>query len=287
MSVPRNLNAIKALLGSHGIHPRRLRGQNFLVDGNLIDAIVRDANVEARHAVLEVGTGTGILTDALAAQAGAVVSCDIDARLQGITRDLREWPDHVRFVTADVLQGKHALNPDVIAAWQELAHEASLALKVVSNLPFSIATPFLANLLWSDLPFEDATILVQKEAAERFTADVGTPEYGPMAIAVGLLAEARIVRDVPPQVFWPQPRVQSAVLRLESRDRARTATLRASGLPELLHRAFLHRRKVLRRMVAPELLAALGLPDDVRPEGVPPEQWVALAAGSGDPHSKG
>jgi len=274
-SVPRTRKAVEALLASHGIFPRRQRGQNFLVDGNLIDAIVRDAGVEQRHAVLEVGTGTGILTDALASLAGAVVTCDLDERLQGITRGLAEWPDHVQFVAADVLQGKHALNPVVIDAWQA----AGLVPKVVSNLPYGIATPFLANLLWSDLPFEDATILVQREAAERFTADVGTSEYGPMAIAVGLLAEARVLRDVPRQVFWPQPKVESALLRIEPRDRGRTAILRAAGLPDLLHRAFLHRRKVLRRLVPPEILESAGLPADVRPEAVAPEQWVTLCEG--------
>jgi 16S rRNA (adenine1518-N6/adenine1519-N6)-dimethyltransferase len=275
LSVPRTRNAVEALLAAPGIFPKRQRGQNFLVDGNLIDAIVRDAGVEQRHAVLEVGTGTGILTAALAPVAGAVVSCDIDPGLQRITRGLIDWPGNVNFIAADVLDGKHALNAEVVAAWRA----PGLALKVVSNLPYNIATPFLANLLWSDLPFEDATVLVQREAAERFTARVGTSEYGPMAISIGLLANARIVRDVHRQVFWPQPKVESALLRIEARDRGRASVLREAGLPDLLQRAFLHRRKVLRRLVAPERLAAAGLPEDVRPEGVAPEQWVALCDG--------
>jgi 16S rRNA (adenine1518-N6/adenine1519-N6)-dimethyltransferase len=261
------------------MHPRRMRGQNFLVDGNLIDAIVRDAAVERRHAVLEIGTGTGILTDALADRAGAVVTCDIDGRLQAVTRELRPWPDSVTFVEGDVLRGKHALSPVVTDAWRAAAkqeHAADLDLKVVSNLPYSVATPVLANLLWSDLPVEDVTVLVQKEAAERFTADVGTPEYGPMAVAVGLLAEARILRDVPPQVFWPQPKVESALLRIVPGDPARATRLLKAGLPDLLQRAFLHRRKMLRRIVAAEALEGAGIPNDARPEDVAPAQWVDL-----------
>jgi len=274
--VPRTRNAVQALLASHGIQPRKIRGQNFLIDGQLIDAIVRDAGVESRHAVLEIGTGTGILTAALAERAGAVVTCDIDEQLQGITRGLGDWPEHVRFVGGDILQGKHALNPEITEMWRA----AGLVPKVVSNLPYSVATPVLANLIWSDLPFEDATVLVQREAAERFVAPVGTSEYGPMAIAIGLLAEAQVVRAVPPQVFWPQPRVQSSVLRITPRNRDRVPEYRAMGLPELLQKAFLHRRKVLRRMIAPELIEAAGLPPEVRPEGVAPEQWVALCVGS-------
>ena len=263
---------MRALLALEGLAPRRRRGQNFLVDGNLVDAIVRDGRVGPQHAVLEIGTGTGILTDVLADVAAAVVTCDVDARMQAMTRRLRDWPATVTFLVEDVLAGKHALNPVVIGAWQE----ADGRPKVVSNLPYSVATPILANLLWSGLPFEDATVLVQKEAAQRFIARPGTGEYGPMSIAVALFAEAAIVRDVPPQVFWPQPKVDSAVLRLVLRDPARAATLREAGLPGLLHDAFLHRRKMLRRLVSAESLEQAGIPADARPEQVEPEAWVRL-----------
>ncbi|MHC4940212.1 MAG: 16S rRNA (adenine(1518)-N(6)/adenine(1519)-N(6))-dimethyltransferase RsmA [Planctomycetota bacterium] len=272
MTVPRNRRAVQALMAAAGLAPRKIRGQNFLVDGNLVDAIVRDAGVGPEHAVLEIGTGTGILTDALADRAGAVVSCDVDAKIQAMTRALRDWPPSVRFLAEDALAGKHALNPVVVEAWRA----AGLQPKVVSNLPYSVATPILANLLWSGIAFGDATVLVQKEAAERFTAPVGSPEYGPMSIAVGLLAEASIVRSVPPQVFWPQPKVDSAVLRLELRDAARAAEFRERGLPLLLHDAFLHRRKMLRRTVGVESLKKADIADDVRPEQVDPEAWVRL-----------
>ena len=117
MTVPRTRHAVQALLAAHGLGPRRTRGQNFLVDGNMIDAIVRDAGVERRHAVLEIGTGTGILTDSLADRAGALVSCDIDTRLQELTRGLRTWPEGVQFIGEDILQGKHALNQSILDAW--------------------------------------------------------------------------------------------------------------------------------------------------------------------------
>jgi 16S rRNA (adenine1518-N6/adenine1519-N6)-dimethyltransferase len=272
VSVPRNRRAVQALLAREGLAPRKPHGQNFLCDGNLVDAIVRDAGVGPEDAVLEIGTGTGILTDALADRAGAVVSCDLDTRMLAMTRRLRPWPASVQFLGEDALAGKHALNPRVVEAWLE----SGLRLKVVSNLPYGAATPILANLLWSGIAFCEAVVLVQREAAERFTAAVGTSAYGPMSIAVALFAEASILRAVPAQVFWPRPRVESALLRLVATDPARAAALREQGLPRLLHDAFLHRRKMLRRLVGTESLEKSGIATDARPEQVEPEAWVRL-----------
>jgi 16S rRNA (adenine1518-N6/adenine1519-N6)-dimethyltransferase len=274
MAVPRTKTAVRAFLAAQGLHPKRLRGQHFLVDGNLIDAVVRSAEVGPGDCVLEIGTGTGILTDALAERAGAVVSCDLDRTLQQATRGLRDWPSHVRFLAEDVLASKHRLNPVVVEVWREAARD--LRLKVVSNLPYNVATPVLANLLWDGLPLDSAVVLVQKEAADRFTANVGTPEYGPVSVAVHLLARARTLRRVGPQVFWPQPKVTSALLLLAPTDPERARRLRDEGLPELLREAFLHRRKTLRKRFPPERLEAAGIDPGARPEEVGPDAWVRL-----------
>lgn len=274
MPVPRTKTAVRALLAAHGVHPRRLHGQHFLVDGNLIDAIVRTAEVGPQDCVLEVGTGTGILTDALADRAGAVVSCDIDARIQGVARGLRDWPATVLFLAEDVLAGKHRLNPVVFDAWA--ARGRGLSLRVVSNLPYGVATPFLANLLWEGVPLRDAVVLVQREAAERFTAVPRTPAYGPLAIAVGLLAEAEVLRRVGKGVFWPEPKVESCLLRIRPKDPARALELRRAGLPDLLKEAFAQRRKALGRRLGAERLRAAGIDPGARAEEVPPEAWVPL-----------
>lgn len=274
MPVPRTRTAVRALLSAHGLSPRRLHGQNFLCDRNLIDAIVRDAGVGPGDCVLEVGTGTGILTDALAERAGAVLTVDVDGRLQAMARGLRRWPPGVRFLQADVLAGKRALNPEVLEAWRTLAGPG-LALRVVSNLPYSVATPFVANLLWSGVPC-DATLLVQRETAERFLAAPGTAPYGPISVAVRLLARGRVLRPVPPQVFWPQPKVESALVRLEPVAPERAVRLRDAGLPDLLREAFAHRRKTLRRRFSPQLLAAAGIDPAARPGEVEPEAWERL-----------
>jgi 16S rRNA (adenine1518-N6/adenine1519-N6)-dimethyltransferase len=275
VAVPTTKTGVQALLGAHGFNPTKLRGQHFLVDRNLIDAIVRDAGVGPMDCVLEIGTGTGILTDALAGRAGRVVTCDVDRRLQEIARGLREWPPAVVFLLEDILAGKHALNPVVLDRWRAEAAEG-LRLRVVSNLPYAVATPVLANLLWDGIPFSDAVVLVQREAAERFVARPGTGEYGPMAIAVALLAEAAILRHVPPQVFWPAPKVESALLRLAPRAPGRAVELRDAGLPSLLQDAFQQRRKTLRKRLGEARLVAAGIAPTARPEEVPPEAWVRL-----------
>jgi len=236
---------------------------------------VRDAGVGPSDAVLEVGTGTGILTDHLADRAGRVVTCDLDADLLGITRGLRDWPESVTFVQGDVLAGKHALNPVVLGPWLE-AGDRGYDLRVVANLPYAVATPLLANLLWSGIPFRDATVLVQKEAAERFTARPSTREYGPMAIAVALLAEARVLRPVGRHVFWPEPKVESAVLSLRLLSPVRAREWSEAGLPALLREVFLHRRKVLRGRIAAEALGRAGVDPALRPEQVDPALWPLL-----------
>ncbi|MHC4971225.1 MAG: 16S rRNA (adenine(1518)-N(6)/adenine(1519)-N(6))-dimethyltransferase RsmA [Planctomycetota bacterium] len=275
MTVPRTKTAVRALLAAHGFHPARMRGQHFLVDPNLVDAIVRSADVDAGDCVLEIGTGTGILTDALADRAGRLVTCDIDGRLQEITRALRPWPPSVTFLHRDILRGKHALDPEVIGRWQAEAG-ADLRCRVVSNLPYAVATPLLANLLWQGVEMHDAVVLVQKEAAERFTAAPGTAAYGPVSIAVHLLAEAAVLRHVGPQVFWPAPKVDSVLLRLAPRAPARARELNAAGLPGLLQEGFRWRRKTLRKAFPVARLEAAGIDPGARPQEVEPAFWEQL-----------
>jgi 16S rRNA (adenine1518-N6/adenine1519-N6)-dimethyltransferase len=275
VTVPRTKTGVRALLAAHGIDPVRLRGQHFLIDPNLVDAIVRSAEVDAGDCLLEIGTGTGILTDSLVDRAGRVVTCDIDARLQEITRALRPWPPSVVFLHADILAGKHALNPEVIGRWRAEA-EPDLRCRIVANLPYAVATPLLANLLWQGIEMHDAVVLIQKEVAERFVAAPGTAAYGPVSIAVQLLAEARVLRNVGPQVFWPAPKVSSVLLRLAPQAPARARELCAAGLPGLLKEGFRWRRKTLRKAFPGARLEAAGIDPGARPQEVVPDAWVRL-----------
>jgi len=164
----------------------------------------------------------------------------------------------------------------VLRRWESEGASGALRLRVVSNLPYAVATPVLAHLLWDGIPMYAARVLVQREAADRFVAKPGTGDYGPMAIAVALLAEAAIVRHVPPQVFWPAPKVESALLRLVPRAPGKARELRDAGLPSLLQGAFQQRRKTLRKRFGEARLRAAGIAPTARPEEVPPEAWTRL-----------
>jgi len=283
---PRTGAALRQALEAAGFRPRRRHGQNFLTDAQAVDAIVRDAAVVPGDFVVEVGTGPGLLTHALCEAGASVLSFDIDADLQRLARRLRVWPEEVRFEVGDVLAGKHALAPQFAAAF-ERADAESGPVKLVSNLPYSAATPILMGVLSLPRPPDRIVVMVQEEVGEKMLATAGRPDYGVPSIAVALKAKGRIARRFGPQVFWPRPKVRSVVLDL--------APLRPSLLRQDEHgpfglfliALFTRRRKVLTtalRTALPGLgadaaraaLAAQGLDLRVRAEAVEPGRLLAL-----------
>ena len=268
------------------------RGQNFLVDLNLLDLLERTAGVTPADVVLEVGAGTGALTERLARTAGRVVTVEIDPRLAQLARERVIECENVRLVEADVLAGKHRLAPEAIAAIEEARAACPQGrLLLVANLPYCVATPVISNLLALPRPFDSATVTVQREMAERMTAAAGSHSYNALSVWIGSQCRSEIVRVLPPSVFWPRPKVDSAIVRLdlEPDRRARIADLeRFHGF---VRDIFCHRRKVLRgvlirlaggkqRPAAVEavdaLYAALGLHPMVRAEDIAPDQFVDL-----------
>ena len=202
----------KAALEEQGFRPSRGLGQNFLLDENMVRAIVRDSGVRAGDRVLEVGAGCGFLSLHLV-DAGVDLLCvEIDERLLPIAEKLVSGRGRARFLLADVLAGKNALAPEV-----ERALPASGDWHLVSNLPYSIAGPVLALLAARSHPPRTMTVLVQREVAERIAAAPGTKEWGPLSIRLQARYAPSIVRTVPPDLFWPRPQVESAVARLVRR----------------------------------------------------------------------
>lgn len=241
---PRTAAALRKVLEECGLRPHKGRGQNFLTDPQAVDAIVRDADVRAGDRVVEVGTGPGLLTHALCETGAEVVSFDIDPELQALARRLRSWPERVRFINQDVLAGKHALAPEFA---ESLARPPAPPgrLLLVSNLPYSAATPIILGVLALEAGPERMVVMVQEEVGEKMLARAGDRKYGVPSVAVGLKASGRIVRRFGPQVFWPRPKVRSALLALEP--------VRPSVLEPAEHRPFAafvttlftRRRKVL------------------------------------------
>jgi 16S rRNA (adenine1518-N6/adenine1519-N6)-dimethyltransferase len=244
-------------------------GQNFLSDPNLLDAIVRDAELRDDDVVLEVGAGEGVLSKRLAAVADHLHAVEIDRRLEPALAAL-------------------ASRPNVSLHWGDamaldLGGFAPAPTAVVSNLPYSVATPLILRTI-GELPgVERWTVMVQREIADRLRAAPGSRTYGAPSVLAQLACEVRLVRTVDPAVFRPRPRVESAILALR-----RTGPAAGEATRDLVRAAFAHRRKALARSlehVCPgslartrEALTALDLPADARAETLSPDDFAALSA---------
>jgi 16S rRNA (adenine1518-N6/adenine1519-N6)-dimethyltransferase len=290
------LSHIQKLLSSRGIRPKDKLGQNFLIDLNLIDLIVRTAELTRDDLVLEIGTGTGSLTTRLAAEAGAVVSVELDPHIYELARETIGDLSNVRFINADALRNKNELSPAVLTAIDAAKSECDCTqFKLVANLPYAVATPVIANLLIQDRPIERMVATVQSEIAERLTAAPGTSAFGALSVLVQSLAAVSVVRRLGPSVFWPRPKVESAIVRINP-DPARRALV--GDVPRF--RAFLrdlytHRRKNLRgalsgwptgrrdKAAVDQLLSELDLPGTIRAEELTIDQhrrlWQAFDKG--------
>jgi len=251
-----------------GGSPRRL-GQNFLADPNLLDLIVREADLSAGDVVLEVGGGGGALTERLAPHVAALEVIEIDTRLREELEALAEEAGNVQLVWGDAMR-------------VELGELDPPPTKMVANLPYSIATPLLVRTI-AELPsLTDWVVMVQREIADRLRAEPGTREYGSPSVLVQLACEVTLLRPVDPAVFVPRPRVGSALIRLRRRGSAAPEDLAA-----LVRLAFAHRRKSLPRSLelarvgtlepARRALEAMGKPVDIRAEALSPAEFERLA----------
>lgn len=244
-------------------------GQNFLADPNLLDAIVRDAQLAADDVVLEVGAGEGVLSGRLAAAAAHLHTVEIDRGLEPALEPI-------------------AVLPNVDLHWGDAMKLDLAALRpaptaMVANLPYSVATPLILRTI-EELPSLNRwTVMVQREIADRLRAAPGSRTYGSPSVIAQLACEVELARAVDPAVFKPRPRVDSAILRLRRIGPGADAPTR-----KLVRAAFAHRRKSLARSLehssagslapAREALAELGLPEDARAESLTPEHFAALSA---------
>ncbi len=244
-------------------------GQNFLADPNLLDAIVRDAELSPADVVLEVGAGEGVLSERLAVAAAHLHSVEIDRRLEPALAGLAARPG-VSLHWGDAMKLDFgALDPAPTA--------------MVANLPYAVATPVILRTIEQLPSLRGWTVMVQREIADRLRAAPGSRTYGSPSVVVQLACEVELLRAVDPAVFRPRPRVGSAILRLRRTGPGADAATRG-----LVRAAFAHRRKSLARSLeharpgalapARAALAALGLAEDARAEALSPEQFAALSA---------
>ena len=245
-------------------------GQNFVVDPNTIGAMVRAAELAKSQSVVEVGPGLGSLTRALAAEVDHVLAVEADRHMLAPLAEVVDAPN-VEIVHAD------ATTRD----WRAKLGAADQQWALVANLPYNIAVPLLLDLLDTEPRIETFTFMVQQEVAERLVASVGTKAYGIPTLKVAYWCEARIVRSVPATVFYPRPRVSSAVVRMERRPEP-AVEVDPDRLFFLIRTAFGQRRKMLRRSLAahltPDHFDKAKIPPTARPEQLTLADWARLAA---------
>lgn len=283
---------LKEKLAALDFRPTSSLGQNFLVDNNMLDAIVRDARIEPGAAILEVGPGPGALTIRLAEVAASVLALELDNRLATILREVTAGIVNIQIIEGDALDGSPRGMHPAIREWLRAHAPAGSPISrgiVVANLPYSISAPFLANLFEQDPAPARAVVLVQKEVAERIAAEPGSADFGPLSVSIQLQATTRILRTVPPGVFRPRPKVDSALLELV----ARVAPVRGALLArvkELQHAVFQQRRKMAARRLQPffdndadrveRALAAIGAAPTARGQELDAQAFLILAKAS-------
>lgn len=269
------LTDIKQLLAAHGLRPKHRLGQNFLHDHNHLRRILEAADLQPGQQVLEVGPGTGALTEQLLAAGARVVAVEIDRDLEPILRTrLAEVfgeamvTERFHLIVGDALAGKHALSPAVLEALGDKP------FKLIANLPYQVASPLLANLATDHPAMSDAVVMIQNEVADRLMAGPGGKDYGPLGIVLQAMCEIRVVGKLSPGCFWPPPTITSAVVHLRRRDRPLIDQPRVFS--DFLHRLFSKRRKQLGSILGRDTPLPPGIEADVRPETLSVEQLLEL-----------
>ena len=286
---------LRALFAQRGVAPQHRFGQNFLIDLNIHDLIVKTAGVGPDDVVLEVGSGAGAMTTLMAATGAAVVAVDIDPAMVALTRAATAGLPNVRVVCADALAGKNTLNPEVLDHVRSgLAVAATRRLKLVANLPYNVATPVVSNLLvHPELCPSKLVVTIQLELAERMRAAPSTAHYGALSVMVQALAGMELVRVLPPSVFWPRPKVESAVVAITPDPAKRAEVADLPWFHQIVRQVFMHRRKNLRGVLfslwkheqergwtkpaVDALLESLGLNGMIRAEAMNVEEFLSLA----------
>jgi 16S rRNA (adenine1518-N6/adenine1519-N6)-dimethyltransferase len=239
----------RELLQSAGLRPRKRLGQNFLVDASALDAIIEAARLSPEDVVLEVGAGTGTLTQRLALLCGGVIAVEVDEGLFRILQSTCQGKSSVTLIHADILDLDFSALMDVGAMHASPVQAAQpLRIKVIGNLPYYITTPILMKVLEASslLPIQMVLVMVQEEVGKRIVASPGTKDYGALSIAIAYHSDAEILRRVPANSFYPQPRVDSVLVRLNMRSAPSVDIKDERLFFQIVRAAFQYRRKTLR-----------------------------------------
>ncbi len=228
---------LRELLSRHGFRFSKSLGQNFLIDENILQKIVKGADISPHDRVLEIGPGVGTLTSAIAQQGAEVVAVELDRALLPILKETLEEYPNAKVIHGDIL--KLNLNQLLQDNFKDVS------FKVVANLPYYITTPIIMRFLEEELPYSSITVMIQKEVAQRMAAQPDSKEYGALSVAVQFYTEPRIIGKVPAGVFMPQPKVDSMIITLEKRSKPAVDVKSSALFFQVVKAVFAQRRKTL------------------------------------------
>ncbi|VEE79600.1 putative dimethyladenosine transferase [Streptococcus milleri] len=228
----------RAVLERHGFTFKKSFGQNFLTDTNILQKIVDTAEIDKHVNVIEIGPGIGALTEFLVENAAEVMAFEIDERLMPILADTLQEFENVKIINEDILKSD-------LQAWIKEFANPELPIKVVANLPYYITTPILMHLIESRIPFSEFVVMMQREVADRISAQPNSKSYGSLSIAVQYYMTAKVAFIVPRTVFVPAPNVDSAILKMTRRDKPAVEVKDEPFFFKVSKASFTHRRKTL------------------------------------------
>jgi 16S rRNA (adenine1518-N6/adenine1519-N6)-dimethyltransferase len=265
---PHTKSMLKVLFEERGVRVKKHWGQNFLIDQNLLQFIVKTAELSSNDLVLEIGAGTGSLTRLIAKEARHVFAVELDRKLFEITNETLQGYDNVTTFNKDILKSKHHIDPEILDAISEHIKTSSLAdslcVKVVSNLPYYISTPVIIDLLQEVLPIKTMILMLQRETTNRMNAQPGTKNYGVLSIMTKLFGDVKVLKKLPPDVFWPVPIVDSAIVKMTVNRHLYADRIHDyKSFQNIIHAIYVSRRKILLNSLL-SLCLGLGMQEEAK-----------------------
>jgi 16S rRNA (adenine1518-N6/adenine1519-N6)-dimethyltransferase len=279
---------IQQLLASAGVYPNKRLGQHFLIDLNLMRLLIDTAHIHDTDIVLEVGCGTGSLTEALAERAGTVIAVELDEAVAKIAERELAKAKNVKVINTDILESKNVISNTVTEALELVRKKHFGRVLLVSNLPYNLASAVMLNLITGPVTAEGMYVTVQKEVADRMTATPGGGAYGTLSIFLASSGDVKIERPLKPTVFWPQPQVDSAMVSFVRQEDKISRIKDIELFGEVVSLFMQHRRKMLKgctKFAAERLVEIRNwsqiferscIDTRLRPEALRPEDYIAI-----------
>jgi len=280
---------IQQLLASAGVWPNKRLGQHFLIDLNLMRLLVDSAQITNNDIVLEVGCGTGSLTEALSERAGKTIAVELDTTLAKIAERELAKAKNVEIINTDILEAKNTISRTIARVLEPARKKHSGRVLLVANLPYNVASAVMLNLITGPITADAMYVTVQKEVAERMTALPGSKDYGTLSIFLATAGEVKTEKRLKPTVFWPQPQVDSAMISFVRREEKVRRIRSMEVFSEVVSLFMRHRRKMLKSSTKlatgklaeihnwSEIFEQCCIDPHNRPEQLPAEDYIAIA----------